>query len=216
MNNREARRHSRWEGEIERCGFLDDAHLEEEIRRALFPTKVEKAYLDLLTNLREGRIPRLTIVGHRGWKYSPHKKGMGSLGRAVDHAWLERPAPYSTPSVDLNFAFRTSLGVARHELAPVENAKKEDKVIRDFLGKIAFDREWERPIMAASISDVFFWCPLLLVSGIGCFFTFILAFVTLFALDLFHACAFWALSYVLFKIARWSWYRSMIGRAAHR
>ena len=47
-------KHTEWEVKIERAPILDDSQLAEFIKNALFPTKVEEAYLKFLEEIREG------------------------------------------------------------------------------------------------------------------------------------------------------------------
>jgi len=52
-------KHTKWEVKIERAPILDDSQLAEFIKNALFPTKVEEAYLKFLEEIRE-RIENVT------------------------------------------------------------------------------------------------------------------------------------------------------------
>lgn len=136
-------KHTKWEQEINNCKILDDAQFRKEIEAAVIPTKAIKAYLDLLTNLLEGRLPdsyvdlsgrTITLL----YNYRPLDYAiLHELYRGVVATMSKqgiKTMKFSSPVIDLNFAYRTCLEVSRLVLSPSKDPD-EDKIIEDKLAK---------------------------------------------------------------------------------
>jgi len=119
-------KHTRWEYMINSAPLLDDQQLEEQIKKTMFPTKAEQAYLVFLDALKKGvfhpSISEEKVVAHllgyyETWvdvdgKWTRGFKGLGA--RVVGYALQDRPTTWSSPILDFNIAYRICLEVARN------------------------------------------------------------------------------------------------------
>jgi len=138
LRPRLADKHTKWENEINSASLLDDEQLEEEIKKPLFPTKAEQAYLAFLEVLKQGvfhpSISELVntgewILGER-WRLLrdplidvlENVRGWGA--KVINYALQDRPTTFSSPILDFNIAYRICLEVARNVFSQERN--KED------------------------------------------------------------------------------------------
>jgi len=132
-------KHTKWEISIEQAPFLSNSQLVKAIKSAFFPTKVEKAYLEFLEKIDGGiesikcmtdeQIEILSMPPRhssylKGFITTPdgyyrivdplkarYFRGLGI--KTISFALLERPDNWSSPVLDINFAYRICLEVAR-------------------------------------------------------------------------------------------------------
>jgi hypothetical protein len=141
LRPRVGEKHTEWENKIERSEILDLLQLEKEVRDANFPTKVENAYLDLLSllykgrcdetagTLKEGRVKRHS-ENYIDWESLSH---IPSLYKAVEWSLVNHPTPtWSSPSIDLGLAFKCCLEVSRLVLSSSEDVTQEKKMLAKF------------------------------------------------------------------------------------
>ena len=129
--------HSKWEQQIDDCEIVDDLSLEEYIKNAILPSKTIKGYLDLLNDVAkgvEGVNPQ--EYGYQSWydyqywndyflsPYEYEKLANLFYYARRSHPMVEHTkkgwtaCSFSTPLLDLNFAYRICLGVARYVFSP--------------------------------------------------------------------------------------------------
>lgn len=135
MRPRLSDKHTKWEESINQAPILDDSQLENVIRGALLPKKAEKAYLSFLEDLKKGLVSILDEALKQKWEslgfycegdipYLPfagiYLKPFGA--KVVYYALQSRPTTWSNPVLDLNFAYRICLEVARNVFS-----KEDDK-----------------------------------------------------------------------------------------
>jgi hypothetical protein len=122
-------KHTKWEKTIEYAPILSDSELVKSIKEVLFPTRVEKAYLDFLRRIGGGvesiveisskdfedlynRLYRIDV--HRIFEDQLKIQYFRGLGlKTVSFALQERPTSWSNPVLDINFSYRICLEVAR-------------------------------------------------------------------------------------------------------
>jgi|GEM_PF-3690083 len=119
-------KHTRWEMEIDSVNFADDVALEEIIKSIMLPTKAEEAYLFFLSKIRNGIrsfteeeggsvLNNLSKLYYK--LYSLHERILyymkGYCIKILGFSLESRPTTWSGPALDLNFAYRICLEVAR-------------------------------------------------------------------------------------------------------
>jgi len=96
-------KHTKWEVQINMGEILEDYQsLENVTKQTLLPTKAEKAYISFLSKIREG------IIGvEEEWTdvRCPSLCFSGFCGRTIAFALQDRPTTWSSPILDLNFAY---------------------------------------------------------------------------------------------------------------
>ena len=124
--------HTRWEQQINDFKILDNIALEDHIKKAAFPTKAIEAYVGLLKKVVRG----IDGVIPKEYESVPFIRSIFSerLAKLTYYALRIHPVldsdgrPYSTPLLDLNFAYRTCLEVTRCVLSP--DADWEKSMVR--------------------------------------------------------------------------------------
>jgi len=149
MRPRLSDKHTKWEESINLAPILDDSQLENEIKQALLPTKAEKAYLSFLEDLKKGLVSISDETSKQKWDslwkerfplffseeappymppYVPHQLleflVSPSGVKVICYALQNRPTTWSNPVLDLNFAYRICLEVARNVFSQ-EHDKKD-------------------------------------------------------------------------------------------
>jgi len=146
MRPRLSDKHTKWEESINLAPILDDSQLENAIKQALLPTKAEKAYLSFLEDIAKG----LVIIPNEALKQKWESAGFYYIenipclpkppyelpfkisseylrpfgAKVICYALQNRPTTWSTPTLDLNVAYRICLEVARNVFSQ-EHEKEE-------------------------------------------------------------------------------------------
>jgi hypothetical protein len=138
LRPRLAEEHTQWEVNIESTEIIDDSALETLIRKQLIlPSKVVNAYLSFLPLIQKG------IKGVLEEQNKSEYNFEGVCRKVVIFAMLDRPSEWSSPVLDLNFAFRVSYEISRLVLSPVNVAESKDQWDdKETLHKYLRSRKW--------------------------------------------------------------------------
>ena len=122
MRPRIGDKHTKYERSMKYAVILSNNEFEELIKKANFPTKAEKSYIDFLKTLENGiekrNVEEENLKRHSINYYVKPDDVHSLLGKIIDYALQERPTTWSNPNVDVNFAFRICLEVSRYVLIP--------------------------------------------------------------------------------------------------
>lgn len=146
LRPRISEKHTRWERAMnDSVVFTDDSKLEEFIKNETMPTKAIKAYLGLLEKTKKGvkgseieeydlkqfapfllYVVSAKLFPERTQHYLKVKVLRGIGAKVIDYAVQDRPTGWSSPTLDVNFAFRICLEVARYVLLPFRDDMDDD------------------------------------------------------------------------------------------
>jgi hypothetical protein len=119
-------KHTPWEIKVDSATFLDDEKLETDIKSVLMPTKAEVAYLYLLRKVNKG-VEGLSL---EDLKLDEELSLEGLSKKVITYSLLGRPASWSSPSIDLNFAYRICREICRLIVLP--SNPQIDEAINEF------------------------------------------------------------------------------------
>jgi hypothetical protein len=138
LRPRLSEKHTQWEVNIESEKIINDNALETLIKNHLIlPSKVVNAYLSFLTIIQKG--VEGVLEEQNKFKFRARLLE-GVCRKVIIFAMLGRPSEWSSPVLDLNFAYRVSQEISRLVLLPVNAVESKDQWDnKEWLKKLKLD-----------------------------------------------------------------------------